>query len=305
MIQLYLDNELTGSDEQELLTHLESCANCRQEVEELKAFSSRIKQVRPFATAPTALRERILQQTGEQEKKKDTEGQNVVVPLTSVPTTGSSRPKRMWFPAAIAAMLCLAAGLSFLVPHLHREAAAKSFIDTAIMAHGGLSNANMPLDVQSDSPQVVSDWFASRVSFPFRMPNDGIASDDNAKYKLAGGRLMTFSGEPAALLEFKMQNDTVSVLIASGKKAQARGGRITYSSGIRFHSTDRDGLHIVSWENKKLVYGLIFSNTSQKHGCSSCHAGAEASSLTAMLDKSGEVISNTITRELRQQVKLQ
>lgn len=277
MIQLYIDDELTGSEQQELLSHLETCASCRQKFEELKVFSNRIRQARPLITAPAALRERILQQT-EQKKKVSSEAQTKVLSLKQ------SWRNSSWLPAAAAAMICVVAG-AFLFAHLHRQANVSSFVDTAIVAHRSLTNASMPLDVRSDSPKVVAAWFASRVPFPFRMPNAGIASDDSAVYKLAGGRLLTFRGEQAALLAFQMQNDTISVLIASGNKAKAEGGKITYSNDIRFHSTDRNDLHVVTWENKQLVYALIFpSKVAAEHSCSTCHTGS-AQPKTALLDK--------------------
>ena len=58
-IQLYLDNELTGSDSEEFLAHLECCASCRSAMKEAEAFSRRLAEARPFAVAPAALHERI------------------------------------------------------------------------------------------------------------------------------------------------------------------------------------------------------------------------------------------------------
>jgi anti-sigma factor RsiW len=278
-IQLYLDDELTGSDQQELLAHLENCISCKRELEELRGLSSRIRQSRPQVSAPNSLRARILEQAAhrEQELGKVHRAEQTAASQISKPAGKRSSPRRPWLPMAIAAMLCLVAGLPFSISHLRREADASRFIDTAIVAHRGLTNASMPLDVQSDSAEVVRRWFASKVPFPFRMPNAGIASDDTAKYKLTGGRLLTFGGEQAALLAFQMPNDTVTVLIASGKKAEARGGNVTYSSGIRFHSTDRDDLHVVTWENKGLVYALIFSNKmANKRACAACHEATKA-----------------------------
>ena len=295
MIQLYADDELTGSDRQELLSHLETCADCRREMEELKEFSGQIRKARPQITTPVALRARILKLTAEQqkqEKKKALEteaiAEQAVIPFISRPaSTRQPMARRRWFPAAIAALLCIGAGLSFSIPHLRREANSRSFIDTAIVTHRGLTNASMSLDVKSDSPQTVSAWFSNRVQFPFRMPNAGIASDDTAKYKLLGGRLTTFQGEQAALLAFQMPNETITILIASGKKAGARDGKLTYSDGIGFHSMDRDDLHVVTWENKGLVYALTFpgamANGSNKRTCSTCHEQA-APNATAMLD---------------------
>ena len=292
MIQLHLDNELTGSDEREFLAHLENCASCKQELLELKSLSQRIKQARPLVTAPISLRKRILEQAAHrdldqgqriQEKKEAPSNGKNADPQARKPAGKWSLPKSTWFPMVIAAMVFLVAGASLYIPHLRGHANAESFIDTAIMAHRSLTNASMPLDVQSDSSKAVAAWFAGRVPFPFRMPNAGIASDDTARYVLTGGRLMTFEGEHAALLAFRTPDDTVSVLISSGKKAEAKGGKETQSGGITFHSRDRGNLHVVTWENKALVYALIFPNhVNQKYTCSSCHEGAKSSETAAL-----------------------
>jgi anti-sigma factor RsiW len=293
MIQLHLDHELTGSDEQEFVAHLENCESCKRELEELKTLSQRIRQARPQVSAPASLRKRILEQAAHRDREKEDQEKEEApqntrnAPLQLRKAAGKWRfSKLSWLPMAIAAMVFLAAGASLSIPHLRGQANAESFIDTAITAHRSLTNASMPLDVRSDSSKAVAAWFTARVPFPFRMPNAGMASDDTAKYVLTGGRLMTFGGEQAALLAFQTPDDTVSVLISSGKKAQAKGGKETQSSGITFHSKDRNDLHVVTWENKDLVYALIFPNhPNRKYTCSTCHEGAKASE-TATLDQS-------------------
>jgi len=285
MIQLYLDDELIGSDKREFLTHLQGCADCRQQLEELSALSRRIRQARPKIVASAALRKRILEQAAHPKEAAAPDGEPAAGPGNPKVAGKWSSPKFLWLPVAIAAMVCLAAGASISIPHLRREAKAESFIDTAIVAHRSLANASMPLDVQTDSTRAVATWFTSRVPFKFRVPNAGIASDDTARYVLTGGRLLTFGGEQAALLAFQMPNDTVTVLIAPAKKAPAMGGKVTQSSGIAFHSMERDDLRVVTWENQDLVYALTFSNkmAAAKHGCSSCHNAAD-SSKSALLE---------------------
>jgi anti-sigma factor RsiW len=286
MVQLYLDDELTGSDQREFLAHLENCADCKRQLEELRTLSRRIRQARPQVSAPASLRKRILEQAAHAEKAgASKEEEPAAGPRTRKPAGKWTSPKLSWLPIAIAAMVCLAAGASLSIPHLRREANAASFIDTAIVAHRSLANASMPLDVQTGSTKAVATWFASRVPFNFRVPNAGIASDDTARYVLTGGRLLTFGGEQAALLAFQMPNDTVSVLIAPANKAPAMGGKVTQSSGIGFHSMERDDLHVVTWENKDLVYALTFSNKMPaQHNCSSCHDAAKPSG-SALLEE--------------------
>ncbi len=187
----------------------------------------------------------------------------------------SPRKKTIRYALALAAMLFLVVGGLLLVPRLRVESNANSFVATAIDSHRALSDAALQLDVQSESPSVVSAWFSQRVSFPFRMPNAGIAANDLAKYKLRGGRLVTFGGERAAVLVFRLSQDLVTVLIAPDRHARAIGGNVTYSDGIKFHALDRDRMHVVTWENKNLTYALTSNITgSTAHACSTCHEGA-------------------------------
>jgi anti-sigma factor RsiW len=58
-IQLYLDNELSASDVEVFLVHLEHCECCEGEIQEAEALSRRLTQARPLAVAPAALRESI------------------------------------------------------------------------------------------------------------------------------------------------------------------------------------------------------------------------------------------------------
>ena len=271
-IQLYLDNELTGSDMEEFLAHLEYCTSCQSAMEEAETFSRRLAQARPLMVAPAALRERIANLAATQAALKPE------MPLheSNVLVT-SFHKKTLRYALALAAMLFLVISGLLLVPRLRVESNANSFIATAIDSHQALSDAALQLDVQSESPSVVSAWFSQRVSFPFRMPDAGIASDDLAKYQLRGGRLVTFGGERAALLVFRLSHDLVTVLIAPDRHARAIGGKVTYSDGIKFHALDRGRTHVVTWENKNLTYALISSITGNAaRSCSTCHEGASA-----------------------------
>jgi anti-sigma factor RsiW len=251
-IQLYLDNELTGSDLEEFLAHLEYCASCQNVMEEAETFSRRLAQARPFAVAPASLRERIANLAATQAAL------NPEMPLhESKVLVMSSRKKTIRYTLALAAMFFLVVGGLLLVPRLRVESNANSFVATAIDSNRALSDAALQLDVQSESPSVVSAWFSQRVSFPFRMPDAGIAANDLAKYKLRGGRLVTFGGERAAVLVFQLSQNLVTVLIAPDRHARAVGGNVTYSDGIKFHALDRDRMHVVTWENKNLTYAML------------------------------------------------
>jgi anti-sigma factor RsiW len=266
MIQLMIDDELTGQEREDLIFHLNECARCREEFEEAKAFSARVRRARPQVKAPAALRERILSQMN------DRTNQPASAPLAQKKSTVQA----YWRPLGAAAIFLVAIGIVLSVSHRRRESRAMSFVEAAIAEHR-VSGNGASLEMESSSSEVVAAWFMQRVSFPFRMPDAGIAADDRAKYTLAGGRLVKFGGEPAALVEFRLPDDRISLLVTSDKLASATGGKVVRSDGLSFHAEDRGEFHVTTWENKGLTYALISSMTmASSRSCSSCHRDSPA-----------------------------
>jgi anti-sigma factor RsiW len=271
-IQLFVDNELAGGERKDLLDHLEGCVFCQQVLEDAETFSDRVRQARPHVVASAALRERVL-------KELNSPANNIVgldegVTAPSAMKLGSHLFH--WKPLAVAAILCITFGGVLSVPVLQRASRAERFIAVAVADHYSSAD-DSSLDVRSNSPQVVAAWFAQRVSFPFRIPDEGIASDDRAKYTLVGGRLVDFGGERAALLVFRLPHDRISLLVSSDKLARATGGRIVRSGELSFHVKESGNLHVATWDNKGLTYALI-SNVAMgnSHGCSTCHRDSAA-----------------------------
>jgi mycothiol system anti-sigma-R factor len=62
-ILLYLDKSLSVSQVTEFRAHLEICEACRQVVEAEEELSQLLHRSRPLYSAPTTLRDRILQTT--------------------------------------------------------------------------------------------------------------------------------------------------------------------------------------------------------------------------------------------------
>jgi anti-sigma factor RsiW len=261
MIQLFIDDELTGEEREGFVYHLKNCPSCQEELDKAKAFSVKVREARPRIEAPAALRERILSQMNNSVDRA------ITYPLVQK----ESMVRPYWKPLSAAAMFCIAVSGVLTFFYFQREFRARSFVNVAVVEHRAFGSAR-PLEVQSSSPEVVTAWFSKRVSFPFRIPNAGIAADDRANYTLTGGRLVKFAGESAALLEFKMPNNRISLLISSNKLSTAAGGKITYANGLRFHARDLGDLHVATWDNKGLTYALISSVAmSGSRSCSTCH----------------------------------
>lgn len=271
-ISLLIDGELAQEDHDSLVAHLEHCASCRGALQEERALSARIRAARPRISAPATLRtsiERMLQAAE-------------AAPLAS-PHGSSPLPAQLWWRPflAVAAVLLLIVGSTFAL-YEHRQRGGEVMVQAALTAHQQLRDQVVPLDIISDSPEAVTSWFASRVSFPFRLANAGIASDARANYKLDGGRLLTIGDDRVAVISFHMPHEEVSMLVAPQRLLTASGGKVVLSGGIALHSHDQDSIHTVTWNNRGLGY-VLTANTSMSnpHTCATCHQGAPTGESTA------------------------
>jgi len=271
-IQLLVDGELIREELERARAHLATCETCAEELAEEEKLSKLLRSSYVRQTVPSALRDRVVQVTlpAWSVASQENAGNPVVpTPISLV------RPRAISTVQSHRKLLLLAASVLIcflLFPLVRNRMRANSFIDAAISQDKNLSAHLMPLDVQSDSPKEVSNWFANRVAFPFRLPNAGIASDEHAKYTLAGGRLVDFKGENAALIDFRMADRRISLLVASDKAAKAEGGSVTASDGVLLHRRQRKEQNVVTWDNKGLTYALIFPSAISHNGqCVSCH----------------------------------
>jgi mycothiol system anti-sigma-R factor len=270
-IQLYLDKELIGQDLEEFHAHLEECPTCRTELEEEEALSGLLHRSRPLYSAPDALRRRILQAAD------------------SLPSTATGAPVRLekriakmlerpfqsvirpsW-PVFVTAILLVAVGL-LLGPGILRQSRANGYIETAIAAHRGFLGGSLPLEIQSESPSIVTAWFAGKVPFTFRLPNSAEELGHEQTYRLVGGRLVNYKSGYAALVAYQAQQQRISLLVSSSRSAAAAGGEEVPSGGIVFHYSKQASFNVITWSTHGLTYALVSSLPgSGRESCLVCH----------------------------------
>jgi mycothiol system anti-sigma-R factor len=272
-IRLYLDNELSGQDVEEFRAHLKECEACQTELDAESRLSALLHRSRPLYVAPDALRARVMHAA---ESFSPITMDAVVNPrrrLTTVlaqPLRFVSRRAHSWG-ALVTASLLVAACL-LVVPAILRLSNANSYIGTAVAAHHSFLNGNLPLEIQSGSPGVVTAWFAGKLPFTFRLPSSAAESGHEHPYQLIGGRLINYKCEYAALVAYQMQQEKISLLVSSGKSAVAAGGEEVPSGGIVFHYSKRASFNVITWSNHGLTYALVSSLPgSGRRSCLVCH----------------------------------
>jgi mycothiol system anti-sigma-R factor len=272
-IQLYLDRELSGQDLEACRVHLEGCQACWAELEAEEKLSALLHRSRPLYSAPDALRARVMQ-AAESFRSTTTDApvcrNKRIARILSRPLQGAGRGAHTW--GAFAATILLVAASVLLVPKFLRQVSADGYIETAVAAHRSFLNGSLPLEIQSESPGVVTAWFAGKVPFTFRLPSSAEEVEHQQVYQLNGGRLVNYKAGYAALVAYQMQHQKISLLITSSGSAVAAGGEEIPSGGIIFHYSRQANFNVITWSNHGLTYALVSSLPgSGRQSCMVCH----------------------------------
>ena len=273
---LYLDDALTGQALEDFRTHLAECPDCKANLEEERALTSVLRKSRPLYTAPEKLRARVAEAAERQASAYTrTPGRfgGTRAQLLARLARRIVPPPFSWQRAA-AIVLIFALGLSF-VPGIIQRARASSYVETAMVTHRSYLKGELPLQIQSDSPEEVSEWFADKTPFHFQLPASQPTMSSKPVYRLAGARLVAYKGNPIALVAYETANEKISLLVASSGSAVVAGGEEVRSGGLTFHYRSGDSFKVITWTNHGLTYALVSSMVgSAQHSCLVCHQDA-------------------------------
>jgi hypothetical protein len=173
-------------------------------------------------------------------------------------------------------MLCI-----LLVSNVVHEVRAAEYVDAALSTHRDYLNGQLPLQIRSDSPQVVTGWLAGKVAFPFRLPDSQAQSTGKPAYRLLGARVVDYRGSRAGLVTYEApqndtknetRNNTISLLVASSDYAVVAGGVEIRSGDLVFHHRTDSGFQIITWSNHGMAYALVSRAAGSARGsCLVCH----------------------------------
>jgi anti-sigma factor (TIGR02949 family) len=272
-ILLFLDNSLSGNQLKNFQAHLAACPDCASRLAEERALSSALRKTRPLYSAPEALRARVAEIAALESRARSWEldrPRKARSPRFSWSLRDIFQPVLNWKTFA-AATLAFVLSL-ILVPGAVQRARAASYAHTALATHRSYLAGDLPLQVQSDSPEVVTAWFAGKTAFHFQLPVSQPAPNDQPVYRLQGGRVVSYGGHDVAMVAYEMPNEKVTLLVASSEFAAARGGEEVRSEGLTFHYRTGEGFNVITWTNHNLTYALVSSlSGSAQHSCMVCH----------------------------------
>lgn len=258
MLGPYVDGELVGEECRRVEDHLSWCSSCAAAFHREVALASDIETALSRAAAPHSLQERVEATLARHRR----------------------RGRRWTLPAAgLAAALAVAAAAYLLsrtspgVPPARADQPA--FVSVAVDSHLRYARGQLPLEVHSDRPDVVSRWFAGRVPFNVALPDYPVGPGQRKPYSLEGGRLVALEGDYAAYVAYRMEGRPISLLVTSSGVARPSGSDTVVSGGLRFHIESVAGLKVITWTDNGLTYALASDlSVSGERTCLVCHGDA-------------------------------
>jgi len=167
--------------------------------------------------------------------------------------------------------LVLLLSLAF-IPIAVQRVRANDFVEAVTEIHRSYLDGDLPLQCRSRSPSIVTDWFADKTPFHFQLPISQSVPGGKTLYWLTGARLVSYKGNPAALVAYETLTEKISLLVASSNLVAVAGGEELRSGGLTFHYRSEANFQVITWTNHGLAYALVTSVTgSPQHSCLVCH----------------------------------
>ena len=263
---LYLDDELQGEERGMVEAHLSDCESCAALFARELNFLSSVRESASVHVAPPELRAKV--------QKILSEGPGEVVEM---------RPRRAsrvsWLVAVAAALLLLL--LPLLAWRIMKQSngpavKASSFALMAADTHLRHMRGQLPLEMESESPQNISSWFLNKVNFSVKLPNYQESSGQEKLYTLEGARLVGYQNDYAAYVAYRMKDRPISLVITSDSVARPSGGEEIQARGLTFHYNAIDGLKVLTWSDRGLTYALVSDLEERgQQSCIVCHEGTK------------------------------
>jgi mycothiol system anti-sigma-R factor len=269
----FLDNQLSGSEREAFGAHLKTCQECTLQLGAEQELSRLLRDSPPLYTAPLALRARVsavLNHTPARSRIAQRLQRDVLPAMRRV-WRGLPQCAPSWN-LALPALLVIVAALIF-IPGITRQVSAASYVSAAAAAHRGYLDGNLPLEIHSESPEVVTAWFSGKLPFTFRLPSSQRDPTTRSLYTLTGARLVNYKGSQAAFVSYiSVRHQPISLLVASAKFAAVAGGDEVHSGALTFHYHTDGGFKVITWISGSNAYALVADVSGSARGsCLVCH----------------------------------
>jgi mycothiol system anti-sigma-R factor len=245
-IGAYIDDEFDEREAAEFEAHIDSCEECRRELEQQAQLKEALQTSVDDEQAPDELKQRIMEGMGEidAEERMASEDQ------------GTTRPY-----AALAAALPLAAGVAVILwfmPSLTVapvESGQPPVVEQTVDWH----RQDLPVEVPGPNSDKVANWFRGKVDFPVRLPDFSKANG----IELIGGRIAHVQNRRAAYLAYDVSGSRMSVMMFHADGIQVPTSRIREVGGREVALFNNHGFEVAMLQDGGVTYTMT-SDLSEK-----------------------------------------
>ena len=194
-VQKYFDGELDAAAAAQIGQHLQTCAGCRRELQELEQVRKLLRGPAARVGIPAVLRDRIVDALDREPPARSRR-----------PAAAAGRSRPFWlgvFSGIGGSAVAAALGFLFLLPMLNNPLPGELVADHT----HSLMSAHL-IDVVSTDQHTVKPWFDGKLDFA--PPVKDLAAQG---YPLIGGRLDYVANRPVAALIFQRHKHIINVFI--------------------------------------------------------------------------------------------
>jgi len=215
----------------------------------------------------------------------------VKVGRESIPSDPLPPPVWRWFLqwkvfAPALALVIIVAVLGTKPPSTPRRLTGSQFAEFAVRTHRQRALGHLALEVQTDSPQALNEWFETKAQFSLVLPASPAVPGEEQPNRLEGARLVQVGGKTAAFIAYQMPKAqmpkaAVSLIVAPDSVAVASGGVVADFKKVSFHYATLEGYKVVTWSLHGLTYALVSQEgNSTQQSCMVCHSAMRDRDLT-------------------------
>jgi anti-sigma factor RsiW len=224
LLNSYVDGELDSAGSLEVESHVQRCASCLAELENLHALGSAIQNGGLRFKAPRHLKKNV---------------QSAI----QAANPGVSRSFFNWRWAAGTAAAVLIVGILWGVMLRRAETSQEALlVDNIVSSHVRSMMANHITDVASSDSHTVKPWFGGKLDYS--PPTKDLTSQG---FRLIGGRLDYLDNRPVAALVYQRSQHFINLFVWPSNAPESR----------QSDELTRQGYNIIHWTASGMTYWLV------------------------------------------------
>ena len=229
----YSDGELDNLKAEEIQEHLETCGLCREELNFMLQIRDSLQQRAASTKAPLHLKEKILGETRQAQRK-------IFIPRWNF---------------ARASTLAAAVLFAFIIVFYYWPQGKDSFtdlVDSLVKYHAVYGPGGKSLSLESSNSREAALWFKKKLGLEFSVPNAAFAG-----YSLQGADAFEQKGRKFAYLKYQEDGKIVGYIIFKDSAFSIDLPETVTVGKIKLQVGKKEETNMAVWKKEGLVYLIL------------------------------------------------